>query len=271
MQMRDRVLTTALASLALLASGPALARGHDAPDPIEEMRLGPVAPAPMGYIEFCQREGADCPMAPGATTPFDKSYWSLAFQQAERSNFGRQKPASMRRFFRSFGSARQQRPPVPAATRVSSQAGDKAIVLSRRVWDEIAQVNAAVNDEIVATPDLAVWKVDDYWSLPVGPRHRRRGDCEDYVLQKRHDLLARGYPQEALSVALVRTRWGEHHAVLIVETTSGAFVLDSLSSHIAPWSALDYLWVVRQNPADPSQWVEIAGQAKNTAPWAPGA
>jgi len=267
--MRYGLFTTAFMALAVLATSPVLAREARIPTVVESMELGPVAPPPMGYIEFCQREAADCPMAAGASTAFDKSYWNLAFQQAQRSKFGAQKPASVRGFFRGFRTGRRQ--PVPAAAPAGVAANEKAIVLSRTVWAELERVNTDVNASIIATPDEALYDVDDYWSLPTANRFgRRRGDCEDYVLEKRHELLQRGYPQAALSIALVRTRWGEHHAVLIVETTSGAYVMDSLSPWIQPWSAVDYQWIVRQSPADPSQWVEVVA-SPHAKSWGPQA
>jgi predicted transglutaminase-like cysteine proteinase len=74
--------------------------------------------------------------------------------------------------------------------------------------------------------------------------------------------MALGYPQEALSLALVRTRWDENHAVLLVETTAGTYVLDSNSTWVAPWESLDYHWLVRQSSQDPSRWVEIVNHGR---------
>ena len=248
----------ALSVLALAASASAHARNAPSLEPAAPMQLGAAAPAPIGYIEFCQSLPSDCTAAPPAAASFDKSYWNLAFQQAQHRTDTSPKPASMRRSFRgSRGDYGKRALATPSTERSSSDVGEK-IVLTRRAWDDLQRVNSRVNAEVTPTSDAKLYGVDDRWSLPqVGRSGRMRGDCEDYVLEKRHQLLERGYPQAALSIALVHTRWGEHHAVLLVETTSGAYVLDSLNPWIRPWTEVDYQWVIRQSPSDAGKWVNI--------------
>lgn len=67
----------------------------------------------------------------------------------------------------------------------------------------------------------------DTWSL--NPAY---GDCDDYAMSKRHALLRAGIPASALKVAVVRTRNGIGHAVLIVKTSAGEFALDNLRKTI---------------------------------------
>ena len=67
-------------------------------------------------------------------------------------------------------------------------------------------------------------------------------------------------PVRLLSVALVRTRWGDTHALLLVETDQGTLALDSFSAWINPWWKLDYQWIMRQSPDDPSLWVSVRGE-----------
>lgn len=75
---------------------------------------------------------------------------------------------------------------------------------------------------------------------------RRRLDCVGYVLAKRDALIRAGLPAEALSPAVVRTRGGVSHAVLIVTTTDGDLVLDNLSPYVESWRRVDYEWIKRQ-------------------------
>jgi predicted transglutaminase-like cysteine proteinase len=42
------------------------------------------------------------------------------------------------------------------------------------------------------------------------------GDCNDYAVTRRHDLIARGWPARSLLLAEVITSWGEHHLVVVV-------------------------------------------------------
>ncbi len=77
------------------------------------------------------------------------------------------------------------------------------------------------------------------------------------MLEKRGALIADGVPAEALSIAIVQTRWGETHAVLLVNTDQGEIVLDSLSDWIKPWRKAPYRWVERQAPGHQLTWVSL--------------
>ena len=67
----------------------------------------------------------------------------------------------------------------------------------------------------------------------INPSH---GDCNDYAVSKRSELLARGWPTRALLLSEVVTAWGEHHLVLVVRSSAGDLVLDNLTTQIRPWS-----------------------------------
>ena len=90
-----------------------------------------------------------------------------------------------------------------------------------------------------------------------GPDHRHL-DCVGYVLAKREALIRVGLPADALSPAVVRTRGGVVHAVLLVTTSAGDQVLDNLSPYVDPWRRVDYEWIKRQVPSgDGSRWAWI--------------
>lgn len=82
------------------------------------------------------------------------------------------------------------------------------------------------------------------------------GDCNDYAVSKRHELIARGIPSSALRLAVVRTSWGEGHLILVVRTELGDQVLDNLSGQILPWTALSYRFLKLQSARDAAAWVE---------------
>jgi predicted transglutaminase-like cysteine proteinase len=246
-----------LSALAAFAAGLALGL----PAHAVEMPLGEAVPPPVGFVEFCQREPADCPAGMQQAGRFGDDYWSLAFHR---------KSPGYRRYGVRLGPPASIRQPavIPAPssdllgfTRLDSPRPGRKIEATPVVWTELDQVNRYVNARIIATRDRITHHVKDYWDLPLS-RGDRRGDCEDYALEKRHELLQLGYPQEALSIALVRTRWGENHAVVVVETTAGPYVLDSFSPWITPWTALNYRWLARQSPDDPATWVEVVDQGR---------
>jgi hypothetical protein len=90
-------------------------------------------------------------------------------------------------------------------------------------------------------------------------RNGRRLDCVGYVRAKREALTQAGLPAGALSPAVVRTQGGVIHAVLLVRTTDGDYVLDNLSPYVARWTDTDYTFIKR----------EIAPGSASTAPrWA---
>ena len=82
----------------------------------------------------------------------------------------------------------------------------------------LVSVNAQVNRSIKPRRERG-----DTWTI--NPAY---GDCDDYAMTKRHRLIRAGIPASALKFAVVRTRRGEGHAVLIVKTTAGDFALDNI-------------------------------------------
>jgi predicted transglutaminase-like cysteine proteinase len=70
-------------------------------------------------------------------------------------------------------------------------------------------------------------------------------------------LHERGWPFENLLMTVVRTAWGEGHAILTVRTSKGDFVLDNLTSKIVPWNETSYRYYKRQSSTDPKIWVAL--------------
>jgi predicted transglutaminase-like cysteine proteinase len=62
----------------------------------------------------------------------------------------------------------------------------------------------------------------------------------------------------ALSIALVKTSWDEPHAVLLVHTAQGDYVMDNLTPLIEPWKAVSYTWIKWQSSENPNIWVRSA-------------
>ena len=84
-----------------------------------------------------------------------------------------------------------------------------------------------------------------------------KGDCNDYAVTKRHELLQSGLPARALRLSVVETASGIGHLVLIVATTKGDFVLDNLSETIRPWQSTDYRWLKIQSASDAKFWYAV--------------
>ncbi len=124
--------------------------------------------------------------------------------------------------------------------------------LNRSSWRMLKQVNHKVNRSIRATSDRVAYGKIDYWSIG-----GRLGDCEDYALTKRHELIHRGWPSKTLLLATARDHRNRMHAVLIAHTNRGDFVLDNLTGRIRAWNKTGYKWLKRQSRQNPKRWVHL--------------
>lgn len=111
----------------------------------------------------------------------------------------------------------------------------------------VAEVNRRVNREITPVND-----VTDTWDVDV-----TAGDCEDYALTKRRALLAMGIPTSALRIATAITPNGVGHAVLVVSTTKGDFVLDNRDSELRLWRETDLRFLKIASAANPDIWQNV--------------
>ncbi len=117
---------------------------------------------------------------------------------------------------------------------------------------ELDEVNRSVNTSVAPFTDQEIYGISEYWTLPTS-----RGDCEDYALLKREELLARGWPKSALLLTVVRDEAGDGHAILTVRTKQGDFVLDNKVSDVRIWSDTAYQFVMRQSYVNPKVWVSL--------------
>ena len=126
--------------------------------------------------------------------------------------------------------------------------------LTAERWEDLKDVNKNVNVAIVPernTKGLAGEK----WLI--GPSS---GDCNDYAVTKRAELLGRGWPTRSLLLSEVVTSWGEHHLVLVVRTSMGDLVLDNMTPQIRPWARAPYQWVRIQTPKNPNYWASLGSR-----------
>jgi len=117
------------------------------------------------------------------------------------------------------------------------------------------EVNQQVNTAIRPEANMEGLR-GEKWLL-----HPTSGDCNDYAVTKRHELIAKGFPARAVLLSEVVTTWGEHHLVVVVRTFAGDLVLDNLSGHILPWSKKPYRWVRIQSPKNPNYWASLGDRS----------
>jgi predicted transglutaminase-like cysteine proteinase len=111
-------------------------------------------------------------------------------------------------------------------------------------------VNWVVNHHITYQSDFEHWGMIDRWNYA----EDRFGDCEDFALVKRRELLAHGIPRSALLLTLVWAINGAH-MVLTVKTDQGDLILDQQTDEIVRWWERPYLYGARQSQEDPNVWV----------------
>jgi predicted transglutaminase-like cysteine proteinase len=128
----------------------------------------------------------------------------------------------------------------------------EAVTLDDRAWSELLAVNAAVNQAVTPVTDQELYNVSEFWTYPNG-----YGDCEDFVLAKRRDLIEAGWPASTLLMSVVRESNGDGHAVLIVRTDRGDLVLDNQDGTIRVWNETPYQFIKRQSQADAGKWVDM--------------
>lgn len=119
-------------------------------------------------------------------------------------------------------------------------------------WDVVREVNEAVNYSIMPRTDLDIFGEEEVWAYP-----DIAGDCEDYVLLKRHMLIERGFSPADLLITVVRKPDGEGHAVLTLRSSEGDFVLDNLDDAVKPWQETAYTYLKRQSSENAGRWVTI--------------
>ncbi len=130
-----------------------------------------------------------------------------------------------------------------------------SITLTEASWRRIVKINADVNREVTPVTDQEHWGSPEVWSYPTDGK----GDCEDYVLEKRRRLVEAGFPLNALLITVVRDHKGDGHAVLTVKTDRGDFVLDNQEGKILAWKETGYRFIKRQSDENPMRWVSLGG------------
>jgi predicted transglutaminase-like cysteine proteinase len=126
---------------------------------------------------------------------------------------------------------------------------DQVVTLTQAVWNQLNQVNTAINTAVLPATDMEIYGILERWDYP-----KLAGDCEDYVLEKRRDLMHSGWPESALLITVVRDETGSGHAVLTVRTNRGDVVLDNKTDKILVWTDTSYTYLKRQSTRDPNSW-----------------
>ena len=113
----------------------------------------------------------------------------------------------------------------------------------------LTSVNRAVNGRVRPVHDSG----RDQWVLPTN----NRGDCEDYALAKKKQLIDAGFPANRLAMTVVLDRRGNNHAVLMARLADGDYILDNLSGSVKSWKSTGYTFLARQSFENKRKWQVI--------------
>ncbi|MFD0915570.1 transglutaminase-like cysteine peptidase [Pseudahrensia aquimaris] len=137
---------------------------------------------------------------------------------------------------------------------------DTAPTLTRSKWRKMVLVNARVNSAVQPVTDQEYYGVEEHWTYP-----DKFGDCEDYVLLKRHMLMQQGFPPSSLLITVVLQPNGDGHAVLTVRTDRGDYILDNLEGKVKAWNETPYKYLKRQSTKHSGKWINIRDNRRKVA------
>jgi predicted transglutaminase-like cysteine proteinase len=132
----------------------------------------------------------------------------------------------------------------------------RLVELDSMRWAQLTSVNFLYNSSITPVPDMEQYGVRERWDVAT-----RYGDCEDFVLAKKSHLAAIGWPKSSLLIAVVDIPNApvleRRHAVLLVMTDQGYYVLDNRSQKVEPWHRAQYKWISVQSAKNPFVWHRV--------------
>ena len=126
-------------------------------------------------------------------------------------------------------------------------AGRSSVTMTPQLMRTLQRVNYSVNHTIIAQDGVA----QESWT--VNPTY---GNCHDYAMTKRARLIGMGLPASALRIAYGKTGDGEGHAILVVRTNGGDFVLDNRTGQITTTHSTD-VNILSMSGANPTDWHNI--------------
>lgn len=140
--------------------------------------------------------------------------------------------------------------------------------LTESLSKALFKINAKINSRIWPSEDNVTYGFDDRWAMPLtfpGQDVGARGDCEDYVLEKRRELELLGIGRHSLPIAVVKNPRVGVHAVLLVRTSSGDIVLDNLNAKPQFVDETDYEFIALQTATNLYDW-SVAKKVQPTSP-----
>lgn len=125
-----------------------------------------------------------------------------------------------------------------------------AVTEAQAMLELADRINQSINRGVREITDQRQYQRQDHWALPT----LEGGDCEDFALLKKRELIRAGIAPDRLRIATVLDQAHQAHAVLILRTPRGDYVLDNLTDQIKPWDQTGYAFLRMQDPRVASGW-----------------
>jgi len=118
----------------------------------------------------------------------------------------------------------------------------------------LQQIHEDVNGSIEPMSDMEQYGRKEVWSIG-----SHKGDCEEYVLQKRLLLINAGLSPNALRLTQVLDESRKGHLFLTVVTDKGDYALDNNLFNVVKLEVLmnRYEFQKRTSGWDPRVWVQL--------------
>lgn len=133
----------------------------------------------------------------------------------------------------------------------ASTGSTRKMVMTPAREAELREVNLDVNRRIREVSDQNIYGQEDVWRLPDAA-----GDCEDFAILKKKELMKRGWPASTLLLTVV-TLGGEGHVVLTASTDRGDIILDNRTNALRDWTRVRYDFFARQSQSAHGKWERI--------------
>lgn len=122
--------------------------------------------------------------------------------------------------------------------------------MSKR-FDLADMIHRSVNKYPYRT-DMEAWGRKEFWEQI---SKRGVGDCEDYVLEKRQQLMEAGVPPEDLRIAAVLLPNGAPHGVLVVRDGDVDWVADQTQPNLMTVGEMKQLGYKGQSLQQPGKFM----------------
>jgi predicted transglutaminase-like cysteine proteinase len=137
-----------------------------------------------------------------------------------------------------------------------------AITFTPELLNSLNAVNSEGNTLITWRDDSVTWGDRDLWDFPCMSNGKLYDDCDGFALWKMRRLMDLGVDAAPLLFTLTYTETGGYHAVLIVVTTNGSYVLDNRQPRVMTVLQLEQFgYVFDQRVASGNnmagQWIEL--------------